>query len=241
MLLSCSDKVSNITISPSSPKNCYKPISKIAPIYSAKTVSSSWWQCKLLGWIMSVSFRGVYQRGSITHRPKSEREAGPGSPPSLPPSLPHYQQLVCCHGTACRYCSGHKMVPSHATTWQHWKPYNCSASRRRHTMWNARKKTASNGRRSTQMKVTLTLFSKSRVFLRQSIRVSVREEWESRVSPPSSTCPNVLFEKSKPINSELRQMEAFRVMSEKLGTQEIWSFFCQKKKTNWLIRIVSIA
>lgn len=71
MLLSCSDKVSNITISPSSPKNCYKPISKIAPIYSAETVSSSRWQCKLLGWIMSVSFRGVYQRGSITHRPKS--------------------------------------------------------------------------------------------------------------------------------------------------------------------------
>lgn len=71
MLRSCSDKVSNITISPSSPKNCYKPISKIAPIYSAKTVSSSRWQCKLLGWIMPVSFRGVYQRGSIIHRPKS--------------------------------------------------------------------------------------------------------------------------------------------------------------------------
>ncbi len=71
MLLSCSDKVSNITISPSSPKNCYKPISKIAPIYSAKTVSSSRWQRKLLSWIMPVSFRGVYQRGSITHGPKS--------------------------------------------------------------------------------------------------------------------------------------------------------------------------
>lgn len=70
--LSCSDKVSNITISPSSPKNCYKPISKIAPIYLAKTVSSSRRQSKLLGWIMSVSFGGVYQRGSITHGPKSE-------------------------------------------------------------------------------------------------------------------------------------------------------------------------
>ena len=86
MLLSCSDKVSNITISPSSPKNCYKPISKIAPIYSAKTVSSSRRQCKLLGWIMSVSFRGVYQRGSITHRPKSE--IGPATSTSLSLSLP---------------------------------------------------------------------------------------------------------------------------------------------------------
>lgn len=72
MLLSCSDKVSNIAISPSSPKNCYKPISKIAPIYLAKTVSSSRRQCKLLGWIMSVSFRGVYQAGSITHGPRCE-------------------------------------------------------------------------------------------------------------------------------------------------------------------------
>lgn len=86
MLLSCSDKVSNITISPSSPKNCYKPISKIAPIYSAKTVSSSRWQCKLLGWIMSVSFRRVYQRGSITHRPKSEIGRGPA--PLLSPLSP---------------------------------------------------------------------------------------------------------------------------------------------------------
>lgn len=85
MLLSCSDKVSNITISPSSPKNCYKPISKIAPIYSAKTVSSSRRQCKLLGWIMSVSFRGVYQRGSITHRPKSE--IGPATSASFSFSL----------------------------------------------------------------------------------------------------------------------------------------------------------
>lgn len=82
MLLSCSDKVSNITISPSSPKNCYKPISKIAPIYSAKTVSSSRWQRKLLSWIMPVSFRGVYQRGSITHRPKSAI-GRPSASPSL--------------------------------------------------------------------------------------------------------------------------------------------------------------
>lgn len=83
MLLSCSDKVSNITISPSSLKNCYKPISKIAPIYSAKTVSSSRWQCKLLGWIMPVSFRGVYQRGSITQRPKSEIGQPSASSPKL--------------------------------------------------------------------------------------------------------------------------------------------------------------
>lgn len=91
MLLSCSDKVSNITISPSSPKNCYKPIWKIAPIYSAQTVSSSRWQCKLLGWITPVSFRGVYQRGSITHRPKSEvgqpRLCTSSSLPPLPPSF----------------------------------------------------------------------------------------------------------------------------------------------------------
>lgn len=127
MLLSCSDKVSNITISPSSLKNCYKPISKIAAIYSVKTVSSSQWQCKLLGWIMPVSFRGVYQRGSITQRPKSEiGQHGV----SLPPDC---RQLVCCHGTACCYCSGHKMVPSHTTTWQHWKLFN---SRHRNTMWN---------------------------------------------------------------------------------------------------------
>lgn len=83
MLLSCSDKVSNIAISPSSLKNCYKPISKIAPIYSVKTVSSSPWQCKLLGWIMPVSFRGVYQGGSITQRPKSVD--GP-VPPLVSPS-----------------------------------------------------------------------------------------------------------------------------------------------------------
>lgn len=123
MLLSCSDKVSNITISPSSPKNCYKPISKIAPIYSVKTVSSSWWQCKLLGWIMPLSFRGVYQGGSITHRPKSEAQ------PSSSPSSPCYRQLVCCHGTTCCYCSGHKMVPSHTPTWQHWKLFNSSTCR----------------------------------------------------------------------------------------------------------------
>lgn len=49
VLLSCSDEVTNITISPSSPLNRYKPSSKIAPIYLQKTVSSSWRQCKLLG------------------------------------------------------------------------------------------------------------------------------------------------------------------------------------------------
>lgn len=45
---------------------------KLHPYILAKTVSSSRRQCKLLGWIMSVSFGGVYQRGSITHGPKSE-------------------------------------------------------------------------------------------------------------------------------------------------------------------------
>ena len=154
MLLSCSDKVSNITISPSSPKNCYKPISKIAPIYSAKTVSSSRRQCKLLGWIMSVSFRGVYQRGSITHRPKSE--IGPATSTSLSPSLSplYYRQLVCCHGTACCYCSGHKMVPSHTTTWQHWKLRNSRTSRHRNTSWKKKQKTKKN-RMSHQKKNTI--------------------------------------------------------------------------------------
>lgn len=70
MMFGCSNKVGNITISPSSPKDRHKPISKIAPIYLCETVSSSRWQCKLLGWIMPVSFRGVYQNGSITWGPK---------------------------------------------------------------------------------------------------------------------------------------------------------------------------
>lgn len=83
MLLSCSDKVSNITISPSSPKNCYKPISKIAPIYSAKTVSSSWWQCKLLG----LNYATVIQRGLSKRVNNSQAQIwdrpSPGSSPSL--------------------------------------------------------------------------------------------------------------------------------------------------------------
>lgn len=162
MLLSCSDKVSNITISPSSPKNCYKPISKIAPIYSAKTVSSSRRQCKLLGWIMSVSFRGVYQRGSITHRPKSE--IGPATSASFSFSLSlalsplYYRQLVCCHGTACCYCSGHKMVPSHTTTWQHRgscaTPVQAGTGTRcGNTGWVTEKKT----HRPKSQKLTLTV------------------------------------------------------------------------------------
>lgn len=70
MMFGCSNKVGNITISASSPKDRHKPISKIAPIYLCETVSSSWWQCKLLGWIIPMSFRGVYQNGSITWGPK---------------------------------------------------------------------------------------------------------------------------------------------------------------------------
>lgn len=70
MMFSCSNKVGNITISASSPKDRHKPISKIAPIYLCETVSSSWWQCKLLGWIIPMSFRGVYQNGSIIWGPK---------------------------------------------------------------------------------------------------------------------------------------------------------------------------
>lgn len=108
------DKVSNITISSSSPKNCYKPISEIAAIYSAKTVRSSRRQCKLLGWIMSVSFRGVYKRGSITQGSKSEI----GTTVAPLPVSPSRR-------------SGHKMVPSHAAPRQHREQRDRRARRRR--------------------------------------------------------------------------------------------------------------
>lgn len=108
------DKVSNITISSSSPKNCYKPISEIAAIYLTKTVRSSRRQCKLLGWIMSVSFRGVYKRGSITQGSKSE--IGTTVAP-LPVSPSHR--------------SGHKMVPGDAAPRQHREQHDQRARRRR--------------------------------------------------------------------------------------------------------------
>lgn len=74
----CSARVIKSVISlsrTSSPKDCYKPISKIAPIYLRETVSSSRWQCKLFGWIIPVSFCGVYQDGSITQRLENFRSS----------------------------------------------------------------------------------------------------------------------------------------------------------------------
>lgn len=142
MLLSCSDKVSNITISPSSPKNCYKPISKIAPIYSAKTVSSSRRQCKLLGWIMSVSFRGVYQRGSITHRPKSE--IGPATSASFSFSLSLSPlSLLQAAGVLPRnslllLLRTQDGAQSHYYMATPWKLRNSSTSRHRNTLWKYR-------------------------------------------------------------------------------------------------------
>ena len=75
MDLAGSNKVSNIAISHSSPKDCYKPIWKIAVIYLQETVSSSRWQCRVWeGRIMPLSFTGVYRSTSIPHRPPNFTE-----------------------------------------------------------------------------------------------------------------------------------------------------------------------